>query len=96
MLITYLSTRKIIMPFKTMEEMYFNTDFRLALIPNTAYEDDFKYSADPIIQKVYEERFKPHLTEYLEFKDLSELAIRKLITDDYGTAVYSYYEGMRY
>ena len=31
------------MPFTTIEDMYKNTDFQLALIPATTYEDNFKH-----------------------------------------------------
>ena len=94
MLVTYLSSRKTIMPFNTMEEMYLKTNFRLALIPNSAYEDTFKYSSDPMIQKIYKERIKPHLQEYLDnIVDNNDLS--HFIRNDLGTALYNTVESTR-
>ena len=92
MLVTYLSSRKTILPFNTIEEMYLNTNFRLALIPNTAYEDDFKYSSDPLFQKIYEERIKPYLQEYMEYPT----DIYQVIRNDLETALYVMNEPTRY
>ena len=94
MLVTYLSTRKTIMPFNTLEEMYLNTNFRLALIPNTAYEDAFKYSSDPMIQTIYEERIKPHLQEYLDYPNHNS-DLSHFIRNDLGTAIYNSVESTR-
>ena len=95
MLVTYLSSRKIILPFDTIEEMYLNTNFRLALIPNTAYEDDFKYSSDPMFQKIYEERIKPHLQEYMDYPNHT-FDMYHFIRNDFGTALYVMNEPTRY
>ena len=94
MLVTYLSSRKTILPFNTIEEMYLNTNFRLALIPNTAYEDDFKYSTDPMFRKIYEERIKPHLKEYMEYP--TTMDIYQIIGNDFETALYVMDEPTRY
>ena len=64
MLVSYLATRKTVLPFNTLSEMYENTDFRLALIPDTSFENSFKYSTDPLWQKIYKERLEPNLQEY--------------------------------
>ena len=34
--------------------------------PDSADEDDFKYSSDPVWKKVYKELFLPHYQEYLD------------------------------
>ena len=94
MLVSYLSTRKTKLPFNTLTEMYQNTQFRLALIPSTSLEDDFKYSADPIWQKIYKDRLKPHLQEYSEYPDhLSDMV--HFIKNDFDTALYDAYLAIR-
>ena len=86
-LITYLTSRKMTMPFSTIEDLYHKTNFRLALIPNSAHEDDFKYSLDPIYKKIYEERVKPYLQEYLNYPNhLNDMF--HFIRNDYDTALY--------
>ena len=83
------------MPFSTITDMYLNTDFRLALIPATSYEDDFKYSTDPIWNKIYEERLEPYLQEYSNYPDhLSDMI--HFIRDDFSTALYESFAPIRY
>ena len=89
MLITHLTTRKIVMPFTTIEELYYNTNFRISLTPNSAQQDDFAQSKDQLFQKIYEERIKPHLQEYLDYPILSSDDAFNLIRNDYKTAVYT-------
>ena len=93
-LISYLTARKTILPFKNVEDMYENTDFRIALIPSTTYEDNFKYSNDPKWVKVYEERFKPHIEEYMAYENyLTDMA--HFIKNDYATALYDSFDPIR-
>ena len=66
MLVSYLSTKVISLPFNNIRELVENTDFRIAIIPGTSFEDAFKYSTDPIWQKAYEDRIQPYLDEYME------------------------------
>ena len=74
------------MPFTTVTDMYLNTDFRLALIPSTTYEDNFKYSKDPLWQQIYKERLQPHLAEYSSYENyLSDMVY--FIREDFSTAL---------
>ena len=77
------------MPFTTIEELYYNTNFRISLTPNSAQQDDFAQSKDQLFQKIYEERIKPHLQEYLDYPILSSDDAFNLIRNDYKTAVYT-------
>ena len=91
MLVSYLSTRKTVMPFNTIEELYLNTEFRLALIPSTTYEDNFKYSKVPIWQNIYKERVLPHLQEYTDYENyLTDMVY--FIKNDFATALYDSYD----
>ena len=86
MLVSYLATRKTVMPFTTVTDMYLNTDFRLALIPSTTYEDNFKYSKEPLWQRIYKERLQPYLTEYSSYENyLSDMVY--FIREDTSTAL---------
>ena len=96
MLITYLSTRKTIMPFTSITELYQHTNFRVVVLPNSADEDFFKYSTDPIIQKIYEERIKPYLQDYLNYPILSNSDTIPFIKNDFGAAAYSLYSVSMY
>ena len=67
MLISYLSTRFISLPFTNIRGLVENSDFKIALIKGTAFEDAFKLSTDPIWQKAYSERIEPYLDQYAPF-----------------------------
>ena len=91
MLVSYLSSRKTVLPFSSVEDMYINTDIRLALIPSTTYEDNFKYSNKPIWQKIYKERIEPNLKEYAAYPDhLFDMV--HFIKNDFATALYDSYD----
>ena len=64
MLISYLSTRFIALPFTNIRGLVENSDFRIALIKGTSFDDSFKMSTDPIWQKAYSERIEPYMDQY--------------------------------
>ncbi len=87
MLVSYLSNRKTVLPFRDLRDMYQSTDFRLALIPDTSFEDKFKYSKDSLFQSIYAERLEPHLSEYATYPNhLTDMV--HFIKDDFDTALY--------
>ena len=90
-LVSYLSTRKTVMPFNTVEELYLNTEFRVALIPSTTFEDNFKYSKDPIWNNLYKERIGPNIPEYSDYYDDNPLGMTDFIKNDFTTALYDAY-----
>ena len=63
-LISYLSTSKTILPFTSLETLIDSTDYRIAIIPNTAQEESFKDHNLPIRQKAWDERIAPYLEQY--------------------------------
>lgn len=91
MLVSYLATRKTQLPFKNLKEMYEKTDFRLALIPDTSFEDKFKYSPNELWRQIYAQRLAPHLDEYSQFMNSGNSDMIGLIKDDYSTALYDAY-----
>ena len=62
MLISYLATRVIVMPFKNIPELVSNTDFRIVLLPGTSFEDAFKTSKNPDWQAAWTQRWDNHVT----------------------------------
>ena len=63
-LISYLTTHKISMPFESLEKLLQATNFKIAIIPESAQEDNFKLSSDPIKRKIYNQRIKPYLYDF--------------------------------
>ncbi len=63
MLISYLSSRVIELPFKTMPELLAETDYKVIITVGTSLEDFFKHSRDPVIQDVWSNRIQPHLDD---------------------------------
>ena len=92
MLVSYLSTRFIVLPFTNIRELMENSDYRIGLIRGTSHEAYFKSSADPIIQKAYYERIEPYLEEYAPFYD----NMNALLLRDESLAVYQNFFGGSY
>ena len=88
MLISYLATRVISLPFQDIPDLVANTQFRIILMPGTSYEDDFKTSTDPTWQTAWTDRVQPHLEEHDGFltQDLADL-----LTMDGASAWYTNY-----
>ena len=82
----FITFRKTVLPFTDVENMYSKTTFRLAMIPDTTYVDNFKYSPDPIFQHIFTERIEPNLQEYRDYPDhLSDMI--HFIKEDPTTAL---------
>jgi hypothetical protein len=67
MLISYLATRVISLPFKDIPDLVSNTQFRIILRPGTSSEDAFKTSPDQNWQVAWTDRVQPHLEEHVGF-----------------------------
>ena len=92
MLISYLSTRKIVLPFQDIPELVSKTQYRIILSPGSSYEDDFKLATDPDWMAAWEDRVKPHLAEFMGF---GINAFAEQLETDGVTAVYdNYFSGM--
>ena len=63
MLISYLTTRVIVLPFDGVAGLL-NTPFQIALNPGSSYEDAFKTSTDPTWQEAWTDRIQPYLDDY--------------------------------
>ena len=67
MLISYLSTRVIALPFHGVESLFDKSDYQIALWPGTALENTFKLSIEPVFQKAWTERIEPYLDFYQKY-----------------------------
>ena len=77
MLVSYLSTKIIVLPFTNIQELLKNSDYRIGLIGGTSQEDYFKLSSDPFMQKAYNERIEPFLEEFKPFyNNLNDLLLK--------------------
>ena len=86
MLVSYLSTRVIVLPFKDITGLVDSSNFRISLIPGSSYEDAFKYATAPDWQKAWTTRVKPYLEEYV----MEDHLIKLLVTDQ-SMALYDNY-----
>ena len=89
MLISYLATRKIVLPFNSVEELVKKSDYKIAIIPGTNAENVFKYSSDELWQKAWNERIEPYLQNYAGIKKFQD--IMKFPMEDPEIAVYDVY-----
>ena len=89
MLISYLATRVISLPFKTIPELLTNTQIRILLTPGTSFEDSFKTATDPNWQAAWTDRVQPYLDE-IGF-DMDRNHISDKVTKDGLTAWYHDY-----
>ncbi len=67
MLISYLATRVIVLPFKNIQELVSKTNHRIVITPESSNEDFFRYATDPAIQEAWKSRIEPYLEEYAQY-----------------------------
>ena len=67
-LISYLVTHNIEYPFDGLETLLSATDFKIALLPGSAHQDNFALSAKPMHTKAWKERIEPFLDEYKPYQ----------------------------
>lgn len=63
-LISYLAIQKTHLPFNNLETLLSLTSNKIALLPGSAEEDEFRYSTDPLMQRAWTERIEPYLDEF--------------------------------
>ena len=66
MLISYLATRVIVLPFNSIKELVDKSNFVISLFPGSAYEDAFKFADDPDWQRAWTGRIEPYLDNYAD------------------------------
>ena len=65
MLISYLATKTISLPFKDITDLVENTQFKIIIRPGSTVEDAFKTSPDQNWQGAWIDRVQPHLEEHV-------------------------------
>ena len=91
MLISYLATRVISLPFKDIPDLVLNTPFRIIVQPGGIQEDDFKTSRDPIWQAAWTDRVQPYIEEHIGWTSADDFADK--ITKEELSAWYETYHG---
>ena len=69
MLISYLSSKVVELPFNSIPELIENTNFKIAVLPGSYHEDAFKYANDPYWKIAWKERIQPFIHEYKGISD---------------------------
>ena len=55
---SYLTTKKINMPFDSLQKLLKATNYKVAVQAESTQESNFKLSSDPIKQKIFTDRIK--------------------------------------
>ena len=87
-MISYLATRVVVLPFQGIKTLLDQSDFRIMLQPDTAYEDAFKLSTDPVWSEAWNSRIKSDLNDYEGYSDLVPL-----LFENPSLALYENYYG---
>lgn len=69
MLISYLATRVISLPFTDLEGLIKNSDFKITLTPGSSYADSYKFSQNPLWQEAWKTRIEPYIDTYPDGED---------------------------
>ena len=85
-MISYLATRKIVLPFNNVEELVKTSNYKIALVPGTNAENVFRYSSDKWWQQAWSERIEPYLQNYAGLKKFQD--IMKFPMEDSEIAVF--------
>ena len=94
MLISYLSTRFIVLPFNNIPELLDNTDFKIHFFPGSSYEASFQQSEDFYWKKAWNERIQPQIYEP-EFAEYSTQDFIRYIIENEDAAYYDNYYSVR-
>ena len=78
MLISYLATKVIVLPFDGVAGLL-TTPFKIALKPGTSYEDAFKTSTDPTWQQAWTGRIQPYLEDYRQVINYNHICMSKKV-----------------
>ena len=88
MIVSYLSTRIINIPFDGIPSLVTNTDYNLLTLPGSSQADSFKHSKDPFWQKAWNQRMKPFFDDYTKEYGTNPNDIKKFVLENENFAVY--------
>ena len=86
---SYLLTHKINMPFNSLEKLLQATNFKIAIIPESAQEDNFKLASDPLKRKIFIQKIKPYLYDFGSYsgKYMNSHIIYKYILQHFNVCI---------
>ena len=93
MLISYLSTRFVVLPFNNIPELITRTNFKISLFPGSSLMDSFSQSEDHYWKEAWKYRIKPNLIE--EFNDFTTDDFVRYIIDHDDVSYYDNYFSIR-
>ena len=88
MIVSYLSTRIINIPFNGIPSLVTDTDYNLLTLPGSALSDSFKHSKDPFWQKAWNERMEPFIDDYTKEYGTGPKDMKKFILKYENFALY--------
>ena len=59
--------RIVDLPFHGLESELLNSDYKVAVMPGSVFEDTIKHSNIPMWQKAWNEKVEPHLDFYADY-----------------------------
>ena len=74
-LVSYLSIKKTQLPFNNIGELLDSTNYKIAILPDSIHEDDFKLSPDSNMQKAWNERIKPYLDMFPTYSSMYQFKL---------------------
>ena len=93
MLISYLSTRFVVLPFNNIPELISRTNSKISLFPGSSLMDSFSQSEDHYWKEAWKYRIKPNLIE--EFNDFTTDDFVRYIIDHDDVSYYDNYFSIR-
>ena len=93
MLISYLSTRFIVLPFNTIPELITNTNFKISVFSGSSMMDSFIQSNDFYWKEAWKYRIKPNIKP--QFEDFTTDDFVRYIIDNDDVAYYDNYFSIR-
>ena len=88
MIVSYLSTRIISIPFNGIPSLITNTDYNILTLPGSVLADSFKHSKDSFWQRAWKERMEPFLDDYAKQYGTGPDEMKKFILENENFALY--------
>ena len=63
MLISYLTTQDTYLPFTELEDLYYKTDYKVVVLPKSAYMQSFQIGND-LEKAIWKERIEPYMKAF--------------------------------
>ncbi len=64
MLVSYLATRVIVLPFTNVDTLVKDSSYRMSTNPGSLIVDKFRYATDPVWKEAWVDRMEPSIGSY--------------------------------